>query len=164
MGFLKTIADISIKRKPVKINQKDPTSNIVPKKDTCEALEKKAERKNTRTIPTPASMHRDLGKIIFPSKNRANPQKIIVDKSPKTKSSPLEISTGIVVKGRKKMGNSTMTKKSEKKEILSKILERMRTLYYGLILKSKHKKSHYNVDKPIFYVNYFSNFLTCCIP
>ena len=119
------MADISIKRKAQKINQKLPTSNIVPKKDACEAFENKAERKTATTTPPPEIRKADLGKTILPSKNRARHQKITHKDRPKTTNNPLEVSIGKLVKGKKKTGNNTMTKKSDKKENLSNILERI---------------------------------------
>ncbi|OGI66546.1 hypothetical protein A2642_01515 [Candidatus Nomurabacteria bacterium RIFCSPHIGHO2_01_FULL_39_10] len=122
-----------MKRKPEKINQKEPISNIVPKKDTSESFTKIAERKTTKTIRPPPKRGKDLGKIILPSKNRAKPQKITEKASPVAKSTPLEIPIGILVKGSKKNGNSTMTKKRETKESLLNIFERMGVVYYVLI-------------------------------
>jgi len=97
----------------------------VPKKDTPEALEKRAESKNAKTTPPPPNKERDLGKLILPSKNRAKPQQMIQTASPTTKSRPLEVSIGMLVKGKKKSGNNTMTKKSDKNESLSNIFVRI---------------------------------------
>ena len=113
--------DINIKRKPERINQKVPTSNIVPKKDTGEVFEKKADKKKAKTPPIPPNKETDLGRLIFPSKNRAKPQQMIQTASPTTKSNPFEVSIGILVKGRKKSGNNTMTKNSAQNENLSNI-------------------------------------------
>ncbi|OGI59536.1 hypothetical protein A2814_03335 [Candidatus Nomurabacteria bacterium RIFCSPHIGHO2_01_FULL_38_19] len=124
-GSRKVIADISIRRKPLKINQKEPTSSIIPNKDALDAPEKMAERKETRTMPAPASRHIDLGKLILPSDNRAIIQKIIDTISPIIKNRPFPVSIEILVKGKKKIGNNTTTKKSDEKEILSIIFEYM---------------------------------------
>ena len=55
--FRKTIDDININMNAEKINQNDPMSNIVPNKDTPEFPElfpeKRAERKNTKTMRAP---------------------------------------------------------------------------------------------------------------
>jgi hypothetical protein len=75
-------------------------SNIVPKRETWEFLEKSAESKNTKEIPNPDAKSHDLGKTILPSKNLAIAQKTIVKARPKTKSNPFETSTGILVKGK----------------------------------------------------------------
>ena len=129
----KIIEEQNIKRKAEKINQKDPISNAVPKKETWEAFEKKAERKNIKTTPPPPNKHTDLGKLILPSKNRAIAQKIMQRVSPITKSNPLEISIGIFVKGKKKTGNNTTTKKSDRNESRSNIFVYISSLYYSLI-------------------------------
>ncbi|OGI62989.1 hypothetical protein A2818_01530 [Candidatus Nomurabacteria bacterium RIFCSPHIGHO2_01_FULL_40_12] len=71
----------------------------------------------------------DLGKIIFPSKNRATAWEITQTTSPTTKSSPLEVSTEILVKGKKKNGNNIMVKKSDKNDNRSNIFARI-DLYY----------------------------------
>ena len=96
---------------------------MVPKKDTSETLEKRAERKIAMTTPNPANKHLDLGKLIFPSKNLAKLQKIIHRVSPITKSNPLEVSIGILVKGKKKNGSNTTTKNNDKKESLLNICD-----------------------------------------
>ena len=93
-GVRKTTEDINIRTKAAKMNQKEPMSNIVPNKDTWELPEKREERRKTRTMPSPEARRADLGKIIFPSENRAMAQKITESASPATKSSPLEVSTG----------------------------------------------------------------------
>ena len=116
-----TTADISIRTKQASINQKVPTSNIAPKRDVLIVGEKRVESKNAKTMPRPDHNNRDLGTFIFPSKNRAMVQKIIEITSPTTKSKPLEISVGMLVKGRKKAGKSTIIIKTEIKQILSKI-------------------------------------------
>jgi len=74
-------------------------------------------------MPNPDKSSQDLGKITLPSINLAMAQKIIQIASPKTKSSPLEVSTGILVKGKKKKGNNIITKNNDKKESLSNIFE-----------------------------------------
>lgn|SRR3989339_201284 len=113
-GVRKTTEDINIRTKAAKMNQKEPMSNIVPNKDTWELPEKREERRKTRTMPSPEARRADLGKIIFPSENRAMAQKITESASPATKSSPLEVSTGILVKGKEKIGNKTTTRNSDK--------------------------------------------------
>jgi hypothetical protein len=125
LGVRKTTEDISIKTKPEKINQKLPMSNMVPNKDTWGFLEKRAERRKAKAIPNPDTNNQDLGKIILTSENLAIAQKTMQAASPKTKSSPLEVSTGILVKGKEKRGNNTTTKNNDKKESLSNIFERM---------------------------------------
>jgi len=64
LGSRKIIEDKSIKRNPAKINQKVPTSNIVPKKDTEDAEEKNAERRKTIEITKPENKSEDLGNVI----------------------------------------------------------------------------------------------------
>ena len=54
--------------------------------------------------------------------------------SPTTKSNPLEMVIGILVKGKKKSGNNIITKKSDKNESLLNIFVYIiNTLYYALI-------------------------------
>ena len=113
--------DINIKIKAANINQKLPTSNIVPKKETWENLDKKVEKKNTKTIKRPLKSVADLGKTIFPSKNLAIAQKTTAKLNPPTKNKPLEISIGIFVPGKKKSGNPIITKKVAKNENLLNI-------------------------------------------
>ncbi len=100
-----------------------PISSIVPKRDTAGAEENKADAKNTTNIIKAARSRRDLGKLIFPSENLAAIQKIIETASPITNNKPFEVSTGICVKGKKKTGRSTITAKSDQKEILSKTFD-----------------------------------------
>lgn len=100
-------------------------SNMVPKRDIWEFCDKSAESRNAKEIPNPETKSHDLGKIIFPSKNLAIAQKTIVNARPKTKSSPLEVSTGIFVKGKQNKGSNTSTRNNDKKESLSKIFELM---------------------------------------
>ena len=52
-------------------------------------------------------------------------QKTTQAASPKTKSIPLEVSTGMLVKGKQNNGNNIITKNSDKNESLSNIFERM---------------------------------------
>ena len=115
------------------MKENEPISNIVPKKDTCESFTKRADKKTAKTTAPPPISELDLGKIILPSKNLANPQKITEKASPMTRSAPLESPIGMRVKGKKKNGNKTMTKKSDKKESLSNMFERMGIVYYVLI-------------------------------
>ena len=100
-------------------------SNMVPKKDPCTAFEKRAERKTANTTPAPPNKHADFGKLIVPSKNLAIAQKITHKASPTTRSTPLAISTEILVKGKKKNGINTITKKRETRDSLSNVFERM---------------------------------------
>jgi hypothetical protein len=60
---------------------------------------------------------------MLPSENLAMAQKITDIARPTTKSIPLEISIGILVKGKQKSGDRTITKNNDQKEILSNILE-----------------------------------------
>lgn len=76
-------------------------------------------------MPKPDAKSHDLGKTILPSENLAMAQKTTDSASPKTKSNPLEVSTGIFVKGKKKSGNNTITKNNDQKESLSNIFERI---------------------------------------
>ena len=110
----------------------------MPNKDALDAPEKIAERKKTKTMPAPESKHIDLGKLILPSDNRANIQKITDTISPITKNKPLPVSIETLVKGKKKTGNNITTKKSDKKEILSKMFEYMFIHYTILILRAKY--------------------------
>jgi hypothetical protein len=98
---------------------------MVPNKDTSEFEEKRVERRQAKTTPNPDTNNQDLGKIIFPSINLAITQKTTQAVSPKTKSRPLEVSTGILVKGKQKTGNNTITKNNDTNENLSNIFERM---------------------------------------
>ena len=125
LGFPKIIEDNSIKRKAEKINQKVPMSNIVPKKDTSETFEKRAERKKAKTTPPPPHKHKDLGKIILPAKKREIAWAITQTVSPATKRKPFPVSIEIEVPGRKKNGNNIMIKKSDKNETLSNIFARI---------------------------------------
>jgi len=54
---------------------------------------------------------------------------MIVMRSPVTKSKPLEISIGILVKGRKKIGRRMTVKRSARKENLFRRLESIKILY-----------------------------------
>jgi hypothetical protein len=73
------------------------------------------------TTPRPEVISQDLGIIIFPSENLAITQKIRLAVSPITKSSPLETSTEMFVKGKQNKGNKTTTKNNDKKDNLSNI-------------------------------------------
>jgi len=114
-------------------------------------------------MPKPETSNQDFGKIIFPSMNLAIAQKIIQAVSPMTKSKPLEVSTGKVVKGKQKTGSKTITMNNDKDESLSNIFERMGRLYYMLIIKC-NKKLDNDVDKSVFYVNYFFDSFTSYVP
>ena len=93
------------------------------------AEENRAESKTVRTIPKPDTRSQDFGKEIFPSEKRAAVQKIIEIDKPIIKKSPLEVSAGIFVKGKKKIGNKTITTKSDQKEILSKIFDNIKNYF-----------------------------------
>src|SRR3989339_419659 len=95
----------------------------MPKRETWGVPENRAEIKKTKRTPKPESKNHDFGKLILPSENLAAIQKIIETANPATKSKPLEVSIGILVKGKKKTGNNTITAKSDQKEILSKIFD-----------------------------------------
>lgn len=112
--------EVSINIKKAAIDQKEPISNIVPKNETPLAEEKNAERKNTTTMAKPEDKTQDRGTVIFPSENLAMVQKIIEITKPTTRRNPLDVSTEILVNGKKKTGNNTITKNKETKEILSK--------------------------------------------
>jgi hypothetical protein len=118
---LKTTEDRAISKKPANINQNVPTSNIVPKSDTFEDTENIVDSKTAKTTPPPENKHHDLGIVICPSENLAMAQNITAKRSPETSSKPLEVSTGIFVKGKKKTGSNVMTKKSDRNVSLSKI-------------------------------------------
>ena len=102
----------------------------MPKRDTCKAEENRAEIRNTSKTPKAESKSQDFGRLILPSENRAAIQKIIEIAKPITKSKPLEVSIGIWVNGKKKIGNSTITTKSDQKEILSKIFDNILFVVY----------------------------------
>jgi hypothetical protein len=86
---------------------------------------KRVDRRKAKTIPNPETNSQDLGKITLPSMNLAIAQKTTQAVSPKTKSSPLEVSTGILVKGKQNSGNNIITKNSDKNESLSNMFVRM---------------------------------------
>jgi hypothetical protein len=114
---------MSIKRNAARTNQKVPTSNIVPKKDIFEAEENMAEIKNEHTIPNPDTRIQDRGTTILPPEKRAAVQKIIEIVNPITRSNPFEVSTGILINGKKNTGSKTITAKSAQNEILSRIFD-----------------------------------------
>jgi hypothetical protein len=114
------------------MNQKELMSNIMPNKDISEPEEKKAERKTDTTMNTPESRSQLRGIDILPSENLAMAQKIIEIANPATRSNPLEVSTGILVNGKQKTGKRTITKKRDKKEILSKIFDHI--IFYKLLI------------------------------
>ena len=91
-----------------------------------------------------------MGKVIFPSMNLPIAQKTMHTVRPKTSKSPLEVSVGMLVKGKQKIGNNTMTKNNTKNESLSKIFERISLiiLYIG-----KGIQLDDYVDKSVFDVN-----------
>ncbi|MEK7564330.1 MAG: hypothetical protein AAB510_02040 [Patescibacteria group bacterium] len=117
----KTIEEITIKTKTHKINQKVPTSSIVPNKVTPRDLENKADNKETKTTPPPPTKTNDLEKTILPSENLATIQAIKDKTTPRTKNRLLPASTEKFVKGKKNTGKRTTKKNRMKKEILSKI-------------------------------------------
>jgi hypothetical protein len=119
----KTSEDISNKIKPAKIYQKLPTSNIVPNKDTCELLLKRTDNKTARTIPNPDTKSQDFGKIILPSRNLEIAQNISANATPMTNNNPFDVSTGMLVNGKQKIGNKTTTKNNDQKESFSNIFE-----------------------------------------
>ena len=95
----------------------------MPKKDTFRVEENRADKRKTRTIPIPETKSQDFGKTILPSENRATAQEIIEIAKPITKSSPFEISMGIFVKGKKKIGNNTTTANKDQNETLSNLFD-----------------------------------------
>ena len=118
-----TIEVISISKKLANTNQKVPTSNITPKRDDDIAGEKSAEsRKDNETLAAPSKTI-DRGISTLPSKNLAAAQKITETATPKTNSSPLEVSTGILRNGKKNTGSKTITKKIATNEIRSKTFD-----------------------------------------
>jgi hypothetical protein len=123
LGSFNTTEDTSIKRNAANINQKVPISNIIPKRDIWDELEKIAEIRNANTTKRPDSKSLDLGKVIFPSEKRAAVQKMIETARPMMSNNPLLVSIGIFEKGRKNKGKSTITKKSDQKEILSRTFD-----------------------------------------
>src|SRR3989344_542944 len=148
---LKTMEDISIRIKPEKINQKLPTSNIVPNRDTCGLGEKTDERRKAKTIPSPEAKSQDLGKIISPSENLAIAQKITQKTSPATNNKPFPVSTGILVKGKQKTGKSTTTKNNDKNESLSNMFERI-----SYIILYTNNKTQHSPYKTIFTSLFFT--------
>lgn len=119
----KIIDAINIKIKPEKINQKEPTSSIVPNKDKLDAPPKIADKNTTNTTTAPANNEEDLGIMTSPSKNLATIQKITDIIAPRTRNKPLLDSTGILVKGRKKIGNKTTTNNEDRSDNLPTIFE-----------------------------------------
>ena len=95
----------------------------MPNKDRLKEEENKAETKNARETPKAENKSQDFGILIFPSENLAAIQKIMEIAKPITKSNPFDVSTGISVKGKKKIGNNTITVNKNQKEILSKIFD-----------------------------------------
>jgi hypothetical protein len=63
-------------------------------------------------------------------------QEIITNDKPIIKIKPLEVSIGILVKGRKKRGKETMIANKDQKEILSKIFDNI-FLYLKIINKKR---------------------------
>jgi hypothetical protein len=98
-------------------------SSIVPKKAILFTGENKAESRKTTITNKEVKKKGVFGRTILPSEKRAAVQKIKDKESPKTKSKPLDVSIGILIKGKKKTGNKTTTKKRHQKEILSKVFD-----------------------------------------
>jgi hypothetical protein len=107
---------------------------MVPNKEIAGVSENKADNKKTKDIENPETKSQDLGKTIFPSRNLAIAQKTTHRAKPETKSNPFPASTGIFVKGKKKIGNNTITKNNTKNESLSNMFELISKLYYRLIM------------------------------
>lgn len=78
-----------------------------------DAEEKIEESRTIKVIIKAENKTDDRGILTFPSENLATDQKIIDMARPTTKRKPLEVSTGIFVKGKKKTGNNTTTKNNE---------------------------------------------------
>ena len=117
------IPENNIKIKPEKINQKVPISNIIPKKDGEDGEDKIEESRNASTCPKPPHKIYDFGISTLPSENLAAAQNITETAKPITKSKLLEVSTGILVNGKKKTGSNTITIDKATKEIRSKIFD-----------------------------------------
>ena len=64
---------------------------------------------------------KDFGKDIFPSANLATVQKTMEMTKPRTRRKLLDVSKGICVKGKKKMGKSVITEKRAQNETLSSV-------------------------------------------
>ncbi|OGI72979.1 hypothetical protein A3D42_03075 [Candidatus Nomurabacteria bacterium RIFCSPHIGHO2_02_FULL_41_18] len=111
--------------KAANINQNVPKSKITPKKDISGASEKKADKNTAKTIPAPEKISGERGKFTLPTENLDIVQKISEIEIPTTKSNPFEISIGIPVKGRKKIGNKIIAKNIDKKDTRSKIFDHM---------------------------------------
>ncbi len=103
----------NIRRNAANINQKDPISKIMPKKDIAEEEEKKAESNVANTTPTADKITAERGILTLPSENLATAQKITAIDRPTTRRRPLEVSSGMSVKGKKKSGNSTIVRNKE---------------------------------------------------
>ena len=65
--FLHTRDKKNIRTKTQNKKEKEPTSNMVPKKDNSKDEEKIVERKRTKRTNTPEDKSQDLGKFILPS-------------------------------------------------------------------------------------------------
>jgi len=75
---------------------------------------------------------------------------------PTTKRTPLVTSAGILVKGRKKTGKSTITKKSDKNESLLKILV---FIIIIISISEEHMQVYlYNVRTPLIYCTQYTTF------
>ncbi len=76
---------------------------------------------------------------------------------PKTRRRPLDVSTGILVKGKQKIGSRTIINDKDIKESLSKIFERMDFI---ILYANKEIQLQNDVDKSIFHINHLPNILT----
>lgn len=118
-----TIAERSMSAKPEKINQKLPTSSIVPKKDTSLLADISADRRKATTTPPPLISKLDRGMTILPSKNLAIPQKTKPRARPATKRRLLDISAPMKVNGRQKTGSNVRIKNNIANASRSKIFD-----------------------------------------
>ncbi len=85
--------------------------------------ENKADKKNADTMPKPETRSHDFGSTILPSEKRAAIQNIIETERPTTNNNPFDTSGETFAKGKKKIGNNTITANKAQKEILSKIFD-----------------------------------------
>lgn len=158
-----TKAVIRVNKKRQSINQKDPISSITPNNETLSEEEKREEIKDIITTPKRESIKIDLGITIFPSLKRAAAQDMIATTKPKTKSKVFAVSIGILVNGKKKIGNNTITEKIDQNEILSKIFDNICFLIksnliliilYIILQKYPLVQLNHYVNKSIFNIDY----------
>ncbi len=123
LGSFRTSAETSISINAAKVNQKVPTSNMIPNIETCGFEERSAETKKDKTIPKAETAIQDLGKVRFPFENLAATQNINETANPITTNNPFDVSTGILLKGRKNKGKRTIVTYRDQKEIFSKTFE-----------------------------------------